>query len=485
MFMDVQNRPLVGIGLPVFNAEKYLRLALTSLLAQDYPHFELIISDNNSRDSTEQICREFAAADPRVRYVRQSENRGAPWNFNFVLEQARGDYFMWAAHDDFCEPSYLGKCLRTLQSHPEAVLCCTEVNFIDGEGNPSPYLVGFKNLETLGMTPVERIHQLIARMGWYAIYGLMRPEALRKAGSLGKGFFGVDVITTLELMLMGDIAKVHEPLLFYRIVKAKTVEDFQANFNPDNKPEEPTPIPYTELASNLFEVICRTPLLSPQEKLAVFADFLCTLSSPSVGWRNLITAELLGPNIGLNDAGFGFLLGQVLSRSVPLREMKNNTFMQALYRPPQTVPDMLMLAKRVLGQQDGNQRPLPGEEHQEGAALFEQGKFEEASRAFAEAIREHETSNLWTDWATAQLARKRTGEAEAGLRRALELDAGNTMAALKLGVLMANLGRAENAIPYLEMSAASLKDSRRSEVLQLLADCRTRVGLAQASTASE
>jgi glycosyltransferase involved in cell wall biosynthesis len=471
--MNSTNDPLVTIGMPVYNGERYLRGALSSLLAQDYSNFELIISDNNSQDGTESICREFQATDPRIRYNRHSENHGAPWNFKFVVEEAQGDYFMWAAHDDEWGPTYVGKCLKTLRSHPEAVLCCTEVKFIDAEGNPSPYLVGFKNLETPGMPAVRRIHTLIARVGWYAIYGLMPTEAIRSVRALGRGVFGFDVIFTLELMLMGEIVKVHEPLFFYRIVKPKTAADFQADFNSESKPEAPTPIPYTELATNLLKVVYRSAL-SPEEKLAAFADFLCTLSASAAGWRDIITRELLGPSVALNDAGFAYILAQTLARSVPLQEIKSNPLLQAVYWPPQVVPDLLTAARNLLDRISAKSHLQDGKRGL-AAKLYQEGKLEDASRVFGEALLERETSDRWTDWATVQLARKRTEEAESGFRRALELDGGNTAAALKLGVLMTNLGRFKTAIPYLEMSAARLGDPRRSEVLQLIADCQTRL----------
>ena len=70
--------PLVSIGMPVYNGEKYIREALDSLLAQTFTDFELIISDNASTDATEIICREYAAHYPQIRYVRQRVNRGAP-----------------------------------------------------------------------------------------------------------------------------------------------------------------------------------------------------------------------------------------------------------------------------------------------------------------------------------------------------------------------------------------------------------------------
>jgi glycosyltransferase involved in cell wall biosynthesis len=476
--MNSTNDPLVSIGMPVYNGERFLRGSLSSLLAQDYSNFELIISDNNSRDGTEAICREFEASDPRIRYIRQAQNHGAPWNFKFVVQQAQGEYFMWAAHDDLRKPSYLAKCLRTLQSHPDAVLCCSEVKFIDAEGNPSPYLVGLTNLETPGMTPVQRIHELISRWGWYEFYGLMPTEAVRRVETLGQGMYGFDVIVTLELILMGEIAKVHEALFFYRIVKLKTVEDFQADFNSEDKAEAPTPIPFTELAVNLFTTICRSAL-TQKEKLEAFADFICTLSSPDSRWRNAIAAELVGSNVRMNDAAFSFLLGQILGRSVPLREIRSNPLLQNVYWPSQVMPDVLAAAKDILRRPGtANSEPHNGK-RELAVKLYQEGKLEDASRAFGEALVERETSDRWTDWATVQLARNRTEEAECGLRRALELDGDNTLAALKLGVLMANLGRFKSAIPYLQISAAGLKDQRRSEVLQLLTHCETRLRSAQ------
>lgn len=92
-------KPLVSIGMPVYNGEKYIRQALDSLLAQDYGHFELIISDNASTDGTPEICREYAARDSRIAYYRNQENMGAAWNFKRVLDLAAGEYFMWLPHD--------------------------------------------------------------------------------------------------------------------------------------------------------------------------------------------------------------------------------------------------------------------------------------------------------------------------------------------------------------------------------------------------
>ena len=79
------NKPLVSIGMPVYNSEQHIRQALDSVLAQDYEHFELIISDNASTDRTREVCLEYAARDKRIRYYQNERNMGIAWNQNRVF----------------------------------------------------------------------------------------------------------------------------------------------------------------------------------------------------------------------------------------------------------------------------------------------------------------------------------------------------------------------------------------------------------------
>lgn len=110
-----ERTPAVSVGMPVYNGAKYIREALDSLLAQTFSDFELIISDNASTDATQSICEEYAHRDPRVRYVRQVENKGAIANFRFVLECATAELFMWAAYDDLWAADYLMDATTLLQ----------------------------------------------------------------------------------------------------------------------------------------------------------------------------------------------------------------------------------------------------------------------------------------------------------------------------------------------------------------------------------
>lgn len=126
--------PLVSIGMPVYNGAQYIRRALDSLLAQDYDNYEIIISDNASTDQTLEILEEYALMYPQIRTYTQSENVGIQGNFRIVLRLARGEYFMWAADDDYWEPEFLKTLVNELESDPTAgvVQCAVRRENPDG-----------------------------------------------------------------------------------------------------------------------------------------------------------------------------------------------------------------------------------------------------------------------------------------------------------------------------------------------------------------
>lgn len=109
---ELRVAPKVSVGMPVFNGEKYLKEAIDSILSQSFTDFELIISDNASTDSTQTICKDYLVKDNRIRYIRQTENHGAGANFSYVLNNASGKYFIWAAADDFWHPQWLEKLYK-------------------------------------------------------------------------------------------------------------------------------------------------------------------------------------------------------------------------------------------------------------------------------------------------------------------------------------------------------------------------------------
>lgn len=210
------SKTTVSIGLPVFNGEKYLKETLDSLLAQTYRDFELIISDNASTDSTQQICQKYAANDSRIRYYRNEKNIGAPGNFNLVFHLSSGEYFKWAAADDVQSPTFLEKCVSILNKDRSVVLCYTTTGRIDKDG----VLTGIYNEGILrridSKKPHERFSDLIGLVHAVCpLLGVGRSSAFA-ASSLEGTYIAADRITLLELGLMGRIHEIREVLFFMR-----------------------------------------------------------------------------------------------------------------------------------------------------------------------------------------------------------------------------------------------------------------------------
>ena len=108
----METRQLVSIGVPVFNGEKYLRECLNCLVNQSYLNLEIIISNNCSTDLTDSICLYFSNNDIRIKYFVQNELLETLENFQFVLENSTGDYFMWAACDDIWGTNFILDSLK-------------------------------------------------------------------------------------------------------------------------------------------------------------------------------------------------------------------------------------------------------------------------------------------------------------------------------------------------------------------------------------
>ena len=114
-------KPLVTIGIPTFNRPQLLERTLKSVAAQDYDNLEVIVADNASETQdaaalTKQILSEVASVD----FVRHQRNIGSLRNFFFLLERARGKYFMWLADDDEISPNYVSTLVELLESNPGA-----------------------------------------------------------------------------------------------------------------------------------------------------------------------------------------------------------------------------------------------------------------------------------------------------------------------------------------------------------------------------
>lgn len=219
--MDAQVSPLVSVGLPVYNGEKYLAVAIESVLAQTFHDFELVISDNASTDKTQEICESYAKRDSRVRYMRQPVNRGAGFNYNFVFHESCGQYFRWLAHDDFLAPACLSACVEVLNAEPSLVLAYTHHIDVDENGT---------SMRTVSRTKGQddevsiRFWDLMeGRHTCEEVFGLFRSAVLRRTPLIAD-YTDSDRTLLGEIALYGKFGEVRQPLFFHRIHPGSSVK---------------------------------------------------------------------------------------------------------------------------------------------------------------------------------------------------------------------------------------------------------------------
>jgi len=207
--------PTVSVGLPVFNGETFLEVAISSVLAQTFDDLELIICDNASTDRTAEICQDYAARDRRVRYFRNPQNLGAAPNYNLTFQHARGRYFKWLAHDDRLTPTYIAKTARVLDERTDAVLCNSVVSYIDQNGAQ----IGLYNT---GLALADS-QSAAARFAWMVLrshscvdfFGLIRRDVL-KTSLLHGSFHGADRALLAQLAIRGRLIQLPAPLVEMR-----------------------------------------------------------------------------------------------------------------------------------------------------------------------------------------------------------------------------------------------------------------------------
>jgi glycosyltransferase involved in cell wall biosynthesis len=201
--MPQSTKPLVSVGVPVFNEAHFLRESLEALVQQDYSNIEIIISDNASTDATGEICQEYVNKYPWVSYHRFDANTGATNNFIYVLKAASGKYFMWAAGHDLWSKNYVSSCVEILESHPKAVIACGSSKWIDDNGRPFDRESGWT--DTRGMDVIARYFTIF----WgnmHPILGLILREQLITAPMAN--MVGSDLNILTYLSLKGDIMNV-------------------------------------------------------------------------------------------------------------------------------------------------------------------------------------------------------------------------------------------------------------------------------------
>jgi glycosyltransferase involved in cell wall biosynthesis len=209
--------PKVSVLIPNYNYGQFLSAAIDSVLAQDFPDYELLVVDNASTDNSRAVIQRYAGRDGRFRFQINAANIGPVPNWNLCLQEARGDYVRFLFSDDqFAHPQALGKMVAVLDANPAVVLATSAVRLIDEHGRRL-YL-----RDPVGRTVVEhglevnvRCLTQTANLVGEPSAVIFRRDAARRGFSLAYPHV-VDLEMWLHLLEQGDFAYLAEPLCNFR-----------------------------------------------------------------------------------------------------------------------------------------------------------------------------------------------------------------------------------------------------------------------------
>jgi glycosyltransferase involved in cell wall biosynthesis len=204
------NDPLVTIAIPTFNRAAWLKQCVLSALAQSYPHFEVLVSDNASTDETEEVLKEFD--DRRLRVVRQKSNIGLLRNWNACLAEARGEYIVLVPDDDRIAPQMLERCTALVRRKPRIPIVITlSDTFVVALARRFP-AVRNQQLETGIFDGTDILEEFLEhRIAPQMCSIMVRTEALRARGGFPLDLpYGSDIAAWAPLLLLGRAGFVNE-----------------------------------------------------------------------------------------------------------------------------------------------------------------------------------------------------------------------------------------------------------------------------------
>lgn len=201
---------LISIIMAAYNAEKTIEQAVSSVLNQTYPNFELLVVNDCSKDGTVELVKEIATKDSRVHLISNVRNSGVSYTRKHGLEEAKGLWIAILDSDDAWAPEKLEKQIA-LQKRMNADLLFTGSAFMDSDGQPIDWYLH---------APAEVTYrQLLKQNVLSNSSALVRKELYAKHYAIGDGMHE-DFAIWLSILKEGKKAYgVDEPLLIYRIAK--------------------------------------------------------------------------------------------------------------------------------------------------------------------------------------------------------------------------------------------------------------------------
>lgn len=222
----MNNSNYISIGIPFYNAEKYLEDAICSVLAQTHEYWELILVDDGSTDNSLSIANKYADNDHRIRVISDGENRKLPFRLNQIIKESKYDFIARMDADDLMSNNRLEAQLEVLQKNPN-------IDFVT---------TGYLSIGTIGeLTGVMIIknYQMNTTMILEGKTNLIHASLLARKNWCLRNLYNENSILAEDYHLWLEAAKkndlkyivIEEPLYWYRVMENVTIEKIIAGYN--------------------------------------------------------------------------------------------------------------------------------------------------------------------------------------------------------------------------------------------------------------
>lgn len=202
LYKPMKSFPMVSILVPCFNEEDVVKKALKSVLAIDYPNFEVLLIDDGSSDSTLEIAKEVATEEQkhRIRLIHK-KNAGKAAALNRGIEEALGEFVLCMDADSLMQSDVLRQGVFHFENRPELAAVAGNVRV----GNRGNFLLTFQRLEYItGLNFIKEaqsfLHMVMIVPG---PIGLFRTSAIKKIGGYKTDTFAEDADLTVRLLTHG------------------------------------------------------------------------------------------------------------------------------------------------------------------------------------------------------------------------------------------------------------------------------------------
>lgn len=197
------DKDLISVGIPFFNAEKFLSKAIESVISQSYDNWELLLLDDGSNDGSLEIAKRFEQQDNRIKVFSDGKNKGLGARLNELAALSKGEYIARMDADDIMHPKRLETQLQILKDNPNIDVLGTNAYVID----ENDLVFGMRYRENSGLIKVEHfIHPTImAKKQWF-VDNPYDEKAIRIE----------DAELWYRTKNKNNFMIINEPLLFYR-----------------------------------------------------------------------------------------------------------------------------------------------------------------------------------------------------------------------------------------------------------------------------